>query len=50
MPMDEVLAYHLMTAGGFPYLETQEIVMSCPSCSFRVASSEAPSYSSWGFL
>lgn len=43
-------AYHLMTAGGFPYLETQEIIISCPSFSVRVAPRMASSRFNSGFL
>jgi len=41
-----------MRAGGFPYLETQEIVTSCPSFSVRAAPKMVPwsPYSRRGFL
>lgn len=34
---NKVTTYHLIMAGGFPYLEIQEIDSSCPSCSVNVS-------------
>lgn len=42
-------AYHFMSAAGFPYLDTQEMVTSWPSLSVRAVVKIVPPYSNRGF-